>query len=522
MGFIIVLFFMAFQHCNSNNIYSEKLMELQKRSLQSIMMLLIILLSINWISPTKAEERNFSLIDAKRTYCYLTVMNGTLYGYRYNITLKNTGDFASYVGIYIFPDFAENGIEGGTNSQYPWNASEVRSVEMTITWWNQTMVPPNKWIKLAVKAGTNQTTSEQSFLIYFHTILDVSASPSELEYPQQVTINGKLMNETSGIGIPNQDLRLYINASYKADVQTDSDGNFTYNWRPNYGTHYIYIIWTNGEGAVGSTNVTVRAHTKLSISLSSSTTYIGFKVNINGKLTYLNNSGVSGVPILLSYSVTSEQSWNDITSVNTSTNGSYSAQWIPPATGVFIARASWPGRWNEKGWILGANATVSLAVAPFEEQYVFSVLSNSTVTALAFNSTSRVLSFIASGPSGAAGYVNVTVAKPLVSDIAKLKVYVNETETTYLVTSTSDSWLLHFTYNHSVHSIRISLGPSGEPSTTSLIGIETILAITVATIMLVAFGAVYFLKLRKRIHHIPLSSNIRSKKSALPCSIQLF
>jgi len=476
-------------------------MESQKRSLQSIMMLLMILLSISWISPIKAQELNFSLVDAKRTYCYLTVMNGTLYGYRYNITLKNIGDFASYVGIYIFPDFAEKGIEGGTSSQYVWNASEVRSAEMTITWWNQTMVPPNKWIKLVVKAGTNQTTSEQTFLIYFHTILEVSASPSELEYPQQVTINGKLMNETSGIGIPNQDLSLYINGSYKADIQTDSDGNYTYSWLPNYGTHGIYIVWTNGEGAVGSTNVTVRTHTKLSISLSSSTTYIGFKVNINGKLTYLNGSGVSEVPILLSYSVTSGQSWNDITSVNTSITGSYSAQWIPPATGVFMARASWPGRWDEKGWVLGANATVSLAVAPFAEQYVFSVLSNSTVSALAFNSTSRELSFTASGPSDTTGYVNVTIAKPLISDITKLEVYVNETETTYTVASIDDSWLLHFTYHHSVQNIRISLGPSDRASIVPFIGIEMIIAITVASIILVVFGSVHFLRLRKRIQH---------------------
>ncbi len=70
-------------------------------------------------------------------------------------------------------------------------------------------------------------------------------------------------------------------------------------------------------------------HAKLSISCSSPTSYIGFKVNVNGRLTFLNGSGISGVPILLSYSINNGESWSDITLTNTSIDGSYFVQWIP-------------------------------------------------------------------------------------------------------------------------------------------------------------------------------------------------
>ncbi|MFQ6115951.1 MAG: PQQ-binding-like beta-propeller repeat protein, partial [bacterium] len=82
--------------------------------------------------------------------------------------------------------------------------------------------------------------------------------------------------------------------------------------------------------------------TDLSISLSSSTSYIAFKVEIRGNLTS-NEIGVTEASILLSYSVTGGQSWNDITLVNTSADGSYFAIWMPPATGNYLVRASWTG-----------------------------------------------------------------------------------------------------------------------------------------------------------------------------------
>jgi hypothetical protein len=87
----------------------------------------------------------------------------------------------------------------------------------------------------------------------------------------------------------------------------------------------------------------------------------------------------------------------------------------------------------------------------------FSVISNSTISEVTFNSTNRVLSFTVSGPPGTVGYTNVTIAKDLIANISELKVNLDGNQINYTTTSTDYSWLIHFTYGHSTHKIVILL-----------------------------------------------------------------
>jgi len=210
------------------------------------------------------------------------------------------------------------------------------------------------------------------------------------------------------------------------------------------------------------------------LSLSSSTSYVGFKVEINGNLTY-DDKAMSGRAVLLTYSVTNGATWNDISSVNTASDGSFSAEWMPSATGNYLVKASWAGDSNYPS----ANTTVSVAVTPSQDQnVVFAVTSNSTVSQLFFNSTSRELSFVVTGPSGNTGYVNVCIDKSLIDDISTLKVYLNGNQLSYTVSSTDDSWLVCFTYQHSTHNVIVDLGPTSTTPTQPFIetpqGIATI------------------------------------------------
>jgi hypothetical protein len=180
---------------------------------------------------------------------------------------------------------------------------------------------------------------------------------------------------------------------------------------------------------------------------------LGFKVKINGTLTG-NGGPISCASVLLSFSVTGGATWNDITAVPTSADGSYVAVWQPSATGTYLVRASCKPPYPYDS----AESTRMLSVNTFDEQNVFSVVSNSTVSYLAFNSTSNELGFSVSGPDGTAGFVDVTIAKNLVSNIADLKVYLDGASLSYIAISTVDSWLLHFTYSHSAHSVIVNLG----------------------------------------------------------------
>lgn len=125
---------------------------------------------------------------------------------------------------------------------------------------------------------------------------------------------------------------------------------------------------------------------------------------------------------------------------------------------------------------------------PVPGQSFFFVESNSTISELFFNSTSSELSFTASGASGTAGYVKVTIAKTLVSGVQKTKVYFDGSQLNVAITENADSWLLSFTYLHSTHKVTISLATNAGDATST--GAEPwvwiAFAIIICTLLIVA------------------------------------
>lgn len=199
--------------------------------------------------------------------------------------------------------------------------------------------------------------------------------------------------------------------------------------------------------------IPTRMPTLVSISTSSSSTFIGFTVDINGTLCDLYENGLENESVVLYYTFSGVTTWFPITSGITDNLGHYYAQWIPSATGYFTIKAEWVGNSTH----IGASNNVTLSVLPYQNEYVFSVESNSTISALAFNTTSWELSFTASGPNGTKGYVKVTVAKSLVENITNIRVYLDGNQSEYSITSLDDSWLLTFDYMHSTHQVVVDL-----------------------------------------------------------------
>ncbi len=194
----------------------------------------------------------------------------------------------------------------------------------------------------------------------------------------------------------------------------------------------------------------------LALSCVSSTSYTDFKVEIKGNLS-ANEAAMSGAPILISYSVTGGNSWQDLTLVNTGSDGSFLAEWLPSVTGNYLINATFQGDSTHSG----TSSVVNLVVMPLtvqNAQDVFSVSSNSTVSNLSFNSTSHELSFSVTGSQGTTGYIDAHIAKSLIDDISMLKVYLDGKQLNYNVTSQQDSYIVHLTYHHSTHLIILNLG----------------------------------------------------------------
>lgn len=208
-----------------------------------------------------------------------------------------------------------------------------------------------------------------------------------------------------------------------------------------------------------------------------------------------NGTSLSWAPISISYSVTGGSSWQDLTFVNTASDGSFSAEWLPLVTGNYLINATFAGDATHAK----VSTVVSLAIVPYTSQNVqdvFSVTSNSTVSDLAFNSTSRELSFTVSGLNGTTGFVDIYIAKALVDDITNVKAYVDGKETSYVTTSTVDSWQLQFTCHLSKHAIVLDLGQTqSKPSTEAS---QALLASVAAALIVVAATIAIVLKRRRR------------------------
>jgi hypothetical protein len=98
-------------------------------------------------------------------------------------------------------------------------------------------------------------------------------------------------------------------------------------------------------------------------------------------------------------------------------------------------------------------------VQPLNGNATFLVESNSTLSVIAFNSETNEASFTVTGPSGTTGFIRCIIPKTLLSDPNLFNLYLDGNKTAeYSITEFSeDSWLLHFTYSHSSHTIKLTM-----------------------------------------------------------------
>jgi hypothetical protein len=231
--------------------------------------------------------------------------------------------------------------------------------------------------------------------------------------------------------------------------------------------------------------------TTLIVSCISSTSYSGFNVAIKGNLVR-NGTALSNAPVLLSYSINGGKSYQDLTLVNTAYDGSFSASWMPSVTGNYLVKATFEEDTN----FSGASTIVNLAVMQHDQQNIFSVSSNSSVSSLSFNSTSNELSFTVTGDSGTFGVADVFIAKDLVHDASSIKVYLDDNNLNCNVLSVEDAWLLHFTYSHSSHKVVVNINSAINQTNDSSENWLIFAAFTLIAVALIA-GTFLVLKIRK-------------------------
>lgn len=190
----------------------------------------------------------------------------------------------------------------------------------------------------------------------------------------------------------------------------------------------------------------------LSFYCASSTTTSGFRVAIDGALSY-NQTGISGAGVILYYSADGGASWNNLAYLITGDSGNFSAVWMPSASGNYMVK----GVWHSDGIYASVTTQVSFAVTPSSNQNTFSVTSNSTLSSLSFDSTQNTLAFSVSGPSGTYGYVQACIPKTLLADTSTLSVTLDGNAVVYHTFSQGDVWIITIEYHHSNHAVVMDL-----------------------------------------------------------------
>jgi PKD repeat protein len=232
-------------------------------------------------------------------------------------------------------------------------------------------------------------------------------------------------------------------------------------------------------------------HVMMPTTISISTNALGFVIYITGGLDDIYGRNLRNETVVLYYSLAGIGTWTPITSTTTDDLGRYNAAWVPSATGYYTIRGEWTGNATH----LASNNTCTLSSLAYESQYVFTVESNSTISDLSFDPATQQLSFNATGPEGTKGYARIRIAKSLVTDPGNIRIYLDGNQREYSTTSTDDSWLLTFDYEHSVHRVTISLGVTSALFIDTPFGRAAIIGIVVVAVVVLT---TFYILIKKR------------------------
>ncbi len=261
----------------------------------------------------------------------------------------------------------------------------------------------------------------------------------------------------------------------------------------------VYAIYASGQGTVSTLSPPgpdASDPNAAFITLScQNTNNAAGKVQFAGSLNAYSG-GIAQGPIEFAYRDSNNYTYQPFAQTVTTSDGSFSVDWTPPAVGSYVMNATYWGNQNFTATFKELNVLVTPSTTNMT-QTVFSVGSNSTVTNLAFNPDSDELSFSVTGQTGTTGYVDVSISKNLVEDASTIRAFMDGKEAAYTVSEMGNSWILHFTYHHSSHNLKFNLA-ANEVSSASEITQQAWLFIVTTLAGVVVIVAVLLVAQKKR------------------------
>jgi hypothetical protein len=113
--------------------------------------------------------------------------------------------------------------------------------------------------------------------------------------------------------------------------------------------------------------------------------------------------------------------------------------------------------WLGHLYCIYASWELNQAGTPNQESSLFTAISNSTLSAIAYEPATSQLSFTVTGSPGTVGYSEIFISKTILPDPSGLKVTVDGKQMNYTVTAAEGFWALYFVYSHSTHDVAINM-----------------------------------------------------------------
>jgi PKD repeat protein len=368
------------------------------------------------------------------------------------LTADPGGPYASTEGEQVQLDASGSNSPDGEIVKYEWDLENDGEYDIQ----TQSSTATHAWkddfdgtIKLRVTDSNLKQAEATTTVQIRNTAPTVEAGQDKtVETDESVSFTGSFTD-------PGDDTHTIIWAFGDGDTSSTLTTSHVYD-SPGQYTATLTVTDDNGGEAIDILNVKVLTLTTLKLDLLPSCTF-GSPLEIDGELCTPSQL-IQDAQILIEYSVTGGNTWNDITMIPTDHEGKCHATWLPQATGSYIIRAKYGG--EPSRYLRETSRQTSLAVTPGEANSVFSVVSNSIITNLAFDSARETLSFTISGDAGTNSHTQIVIAKTLIPDITDLKIHVDGDEVDYTYTSDESRWTLTFEYPHSSHSVVLSIQPT--------------------------------------------------------------
>ncbi len=214
------------------------------------------------------------------------------------------------------------------------------------------------------------------------------------------------------------------------------------------------------------------------------------KVTVSGTLTH-NHTAIPNASVYIGYSADCGANWKNFSWVQTHSDGTFAAVWLPNATGNYMLNVHWEGN-DTLHWL---DATANMALTYDFSGNEFAVISNSTIVDLAYNSTTQKLSFVTNGTSDTTGYTYVCIPKTALINPQMLQIHMDGASASFGSESQEDVWVISCIYSQSEHAFTVqipfvdAIPPETMPWT---------LIVLVAVIVVVAVGAVAVVVRRRR------------------------